>query len=76
MIKHTHIHTNKHIQTLGHTHTHTHTHIYIYIYEYGDIINFGKSDKMIKISGKVDKPTLTTDSVDLKKEPLLNEFFF
>ena len=25
------------------------------------MIGFGKSDKMIKISGKVDKPTLTTD---------------
>ena len=25
------------------------------------MVDFGKSDKMIKISEKVDKPTLTTD---------------
>ena len=38
--------------------------IYIYIhicvcvcvYIYGEMVDFGKSDKMIKISGKVDKP--------------------
>ena len=34
---------------------------YIYI-RYGEMVDFGKSDKMIKISGKVDKPILTTDS--------------
>ena len=27
---------------------------------YEEIVYFGKSDKMIKISGKVDKPELTT----------------
>ena len=26
------------------------------------MVDFGKSDEMIKISGNVDKPTLTTDS--------------
>ena len=36
--------------------------IYTYINIYGEIVGFGKSDKMIKISGKVDKPTLTMDS--------------
>ena len=29
------------------------------------MIDFGKSDKMIKVSGKVDKPTLTTVSAIL-----------
>ena len=29
------------------------------------MVDFGKSDKMIKISGKVDKPTLTTDSAKI-----------
>ena len=28
----------------------------LYIYIYGDMVDFGESDKMIKISGKVDKP--------------------
>ena len=27
------------------------------------MVNFGKSDKIIKISGKVNKPPLITDSV-------------
>ena len=27
-----------------------------------ELVNFGKSDKMIKINGKVDKPTLSIDS--------------
>ena len=45
----------------AHTHTHTHIYIYIYIYIYGEMMNFGKSDK-IKISGKKNKPTLTTGS--------------
>ena len=30
--------------------------VYIYIYIYGEMVDFGKSDKMIKISTKVDKP--------------------
>ena len=43
-----------------HTHTHTHTHIlYIYIYiereREREIVDFSESDKMIKISRKVDK---------------------
>ena len=29
--------------------------IYIYIYIYGEMVHFGESDKMIKISGKMDK---------------------
>ena len=29
--------------------------IYIYIYIYGEMLDFSESDKMIKISGKVDK---------------------
>ena len=37
--------------TYVHTHTHTHTHIY------EEIVDFGKCDKMIKISGKVNKST-------------------
>ena len=43
------------------------------------MMEFGKSDKMIKISGKVDKPTLTMDSAVLifrsllKKELLQNK---
>ena len=28
---------------------------YIYIYIYGEMVGFGESDKMIKVSGKVDK---------------------
>ena len=28
----------------------------------GEIVEFGKCDKMIKISGKKEKPTLTTES--------------
>ena len=36
--------------------------VYIYIYIYGEMVDFGKSDKMIKISGKLDKPILTTNS--------------
>ena len=41
-----------------HTHTNTHTYIYIYIYIYlhGEIVDFGKSDKIRKIRGKVNKP--------------------
>ena len=42
-----HIWTQKHVHTF--TYIHTHTHIY------GEMVDFGKSDKMIKISGKVDK---------------------
>ena len=30
--------------------------INIYNKHYGEMVDFGKSDKMIKISGKVDKP--------------------
>ena len=45
--------------------------IYIYIYIYiererereWEMVDFAKSDKMIKISGKMNKPTLTTDSI-------------
>ena len=29
--------------------------LYIYIYIYGEMVYFGESDKMIKISGKVNK---------------------
>ena len=29
---------------------------YIYMYIYGEMVDFGKSDKMIKINRKVDKP--------------------
>ena len=29
--------------------------MYIYIYIYGEMVDFGNSDKMIKVSGKVDK---------------------
>ena len=36
------------------------SYIYIYIYIYGEMVDFVKSDKMIKTSGKVDKPTLTS----------------
>ena len=39
--------------------------IYIYIYIYGEMLDFCKSDKMIK-SGKVDRPTLTTGSAYYK----------
>ena len=47
------------------------------------MVDFGKSDKMIKISGKVDKPALTMDSAILIFRSLLkkelhqneNEFF-
>ena len=44
------------------THTHTHTHIYIYIYieREREVVDFGKSDRMRKISGIVDK--LDTDN--------------
>ena len=44
-------------------HTHTHTHIYIYIYIYilveeikseTKMVDFGKSDQMIKINGRMD----------------------
>ena len=45
-------HTDTHTDT--HTHTHTHTYIYIYIYIFGEMVDFGESDKMIKISGKMD----------------------
>ena len=40
--------------TLIFTHTDTYT-IYIYIYIYGEMINFCESDKILKISRKVDK---------------------
>ena len=33
---------------------------------------FGKSDKIIKISGKVDKPTLTTDSAIIFRSLFFN----
>ena len=42
------------------THTHTHTHIYIYIYIYGETVDFGESDKMIKIEEKWINQTLMT----------------
>ena len=32
--------------------------IYIYIYIFGEMGDFGKSDKIRKISGKVDKPDI------------------
>ena len=32
------------------THTYIHTHTYIYVY--GEMVDFGESDKIIKISGK------------------------
>ena len=50
-------HTNTHIQSLKYTHTHTHIYIYIYIL-LGEMVDFGKSDKIRKISGKVDKPNI------------------
>ncbi len=36
--------------------------IYIYIYIYEELVDFDKSDEKIKISEKVDKLTLTSDS--------------
>ena len=33
-----------------------HIYIYIYIYIYGEMECFGESDKMIKLSRKIDKP--------------------
>ena len=36
--------------------------IYIYIYIYEEMVDLGRSDKMIKISGKVTKLILITDS--------------
>ena len=36
----------------------THMQKYIYIYIYGEMIDFGESDKMIKISEKVDKSNI------------------
>ena len=74
-------------QAHTHTHTHSHTRVYIYIYMYvcihGEIADFGKSDKMIKMIRKMEKPTLTTDSAVLifrsllkrKLPPMENEFF-
>ena len=45
---------------------------------WGKMVDFGKSDKMIKISEKGDKPTLTTDTIIvrslLKNIPM--KFFF
>ena len=35
---------------------------FLCLMEYGEMVDFGKSDKMIKINELVDKPTLTTDS--------------
>ena len=35
----------------------------VYVCVCREMVDFGKSDKMIKISGKVNKPTLTTDLV-------------
>ena len=32
-----------------------HIYIYIYIYIYRESVDFGESDKIVKISGKVDK---------------------
>ena len=69
---------------------HTNIYIYIYIYIYirvcvcvckcmnEEMVDFGKYDK-IKISVKVDKSTMTTDSAmifrSLFKKELLEEFF-
>ena len=44
------------------------------------MVNFGKSDKMIKISRKVDSPKLTTDSIfpfllEIEPHQNENEFF-
>ena len=44
------------------------------------MVDFGKSDKMIKISGKVDKPTLIMDIAflifcSLLKKELLQNYF-
>ena len=46
--------------THTHTHTHIHTHIYIYIYMYiyVEMTDCGESDKMITISGMMDKSSL------------------
>ena len=52
---HTHSYAHAHIDTLFHTYAHTHTHTHTHIYIYGEIVDFGESDKMIKISGRVDK---------------------
>ena len=50
--------------------------IYIYIYIYGEMVDFGKSDKMIK-RGSVDKPNTTALVVMIhslfKKELFLTE---
>ena len=43
-------------------HTYIHIYIYIYIYIYEEMVDFDKSDEKIKISEKVDKLTLTSDS--------------
>ena len=40
-------------------HINTPIYIYIYIYVYQKIVDFGKSDKIIKISRKVDKSNTT-----------------
>ena len=48
-----------------HTHTHTHTE-----YIYGEMGRFAKSDKMIKISGKVDKPNEIY--IDQRSSPSVN----
>ena len=53
--------------------------IYIYIHKHTEMVDFGKSDKMIKTSGIVDKPTLTTNSamifLSLFKKELLQNLF-
>ena len=43
----------------SHTHTHTYIYIYIYIYIYGEMVDFGKSEKKIKIlkSRQLNEPT-------------------
>ena len=45
----------------------------VYVCVYGEMVRFGKSDEMKKISGKVDKPTLTMDSVILIFRSLLKK---
>ena len=65
--------THTHTYTHTHTHTHTYIYIYIYIYIYGEMFDFGKPDKMIKIIGKVDKRTRTTNSAILIFRSLLKK---
>ena len=55
---HTHTNTHTHARTHAHKQTHRHTYIYLYVYK-GEMVDFGESDKMIKISGKVGKRDTT-----------------